>query len=182
MRISIIASFLFYIVLGCQSEKKYETKTVAASGFSLEIPAFLNKTNMLHEEATLQYQNLIREYYTVVIEEPIDEFQAIVDIEPHFNENYTPDLDGYTKLIMESILMNVETKEQSEILKTEINGLPCRKFEISGKVDGMDIYYNIAYLQGKTKFFQVVNWTLLENKKDYASSMHQTITSFKEKN
>ncbi|MFN3640186.1 MAG: hypothetical protein ACK4UK_04645 [Flavobacterium sp.] len=182
MRISIIVSILFFIVLGCQSEKKYDVKTVAASNFSIEIPAFLNKTNILHEEATLQYQNLIREYYTVVIEEPIDEFQAIVDIEPYFNENYTPDLDGYTKLIMGNILDNIEVKEQSEIHTIEINGLPCRKFEISGKVDGMDIYYNIAYLQGKTKFYQVVNWTLLGNKKDYATSMHQIIASFKEKN
>lgn len=175
--IGVILSFF----MSCQSEKKYETKTVSASGFSIKIPVFLKKTDILHEEASLQYQNLIREYYIVVIEEPIDEFKAMVDIEPYFKENFSPDLDGYSKLIMKSIIDNIEVKEQIELTKTEVNGLPCRNLEISGKVDGLDIYYNIAYLQGEYKYYQVVNWTLQGNKKDYASSMIQTINSFQEK-
>lgn len=174
----LLACTLF---LGCQFEKDFETKTVSASRFSLDIPVFLKKSDNLHDEAALQYQNLIREYYTIVIEEPIEDFQAIIDIEDYYKENFTPDLDGYTKLVRENMLDVIESKEESKVTETKINGMPCRMFEISGKIDGMDIYYAIAYIQGKKNFYQVVNWTLLGNKKKYAATMEKSIMSFKEK-
>lgn len=174
----LIACTLF---LGCQFEKDFETKTVSASRFSLEIPVFLKKSDNLHNEAALQYQNQIREYYTIVIEEPIEDFQAIIDIEDFYKENFTPDLDGYTKLVRENMLDVVEVKEESKVSEMQINGMPSRTFDISGKIDGMDIYYAIAYIQGKKNFYQVVSWTLLSNKKKYAPTMEKSILSFKEK-
>jgi len=181
MRIFLGVSIVFWLMTSCQSEKKFETKTVLFSGFSMEIPAFLKKTDQLHEEASLQYQNLVREYYTVVIEEPIEEFQAMVDIEPYFNENYTADLDGYTKLVLENMLDYIEVIDQSKLDKTPVNGLSAIRFEISGKIDGADVYYHVAYIRGKRNFYQVVSWTLLSNKDAYAKSMRNIVESFKEK-
>jgi len=182
MKSVVSLSLILISLLGCQSEKKYEIKTVSTSGFTIDIPVFLKKTDFLHEEASLQYQDVIREYYTLVIEEPIEEYQAMVDIEDYFKENYTADLDGYTQLVRENMLEILEIYEKTDIYHTSINGMPANTFEISGKIQDLDVFYTIAYIEGDDTFYQVVNWTLLSNKKDFAPIMRNTIKSFKEKN
>jgi len=53
---------------------------------------------------------------------------------------------------------------------------------VSGTVDGIDVYYQFGFIKGLEKYYQIVNWTELKRKDDHSGAMEKIISSFKELN
>lgn len=170
---------LLCMIIACKQDNSTQTITIKKL-YSLEIPQFLTVANHLHEDASLQYQNIFKEFYTIVIDEPSKDFNEMVVNEPSVSEYYTADLDGYSNLIVDNMKVTIEDGTFTDITKTKINGNEARTLLIDGTVEGFKVFYHITFIKGKKQYYQIVNWTELKRKNDHLKFMEQITASFKE--
>lgn len=180
----LIPVLLTLSLLACTSSTKREATdwaTVDSEKFTVEIPSFLKKASNLHEEAIVQYQNPVKEFYFIVIQESAATFHAALETN-ELTESYSSDLDGYANLLSDRFSETTdETPEKSAIQSTTLRGKEARYFEASGKIDGIDIYYHYGFVKGDTTYYQLVSWTLKERKQKFSEDMLGIFQSFKEK-
>ncbi|RAR50433.1 hypothetical protein [Flavobacterium lacus] len=175
---SLILMFLLYI--SCANE---EVQSVKIKGqYEIELPKTLSKADNLHEDASLQYQNLFSEFYTIVIDEPISDYNNLVIQDEYLAENYKPNLTGYSNLLKDNLSVSVKNAKFSNFEDTKINGMEAKLMNVSGTVDDIAIYYQFGFVKGKDRYYQIVNWTELQRKDDHSKSMQNIIASFKELN
>ena len=74
----------------------------------------------------------------------------------------------------------IEEVKFMDVKNTKINGLNAKTFSVTGKVDGIDAFYKIAYIEGKDTYYQVLIWSLLKKQEKYTPEMEKIIASFKE--
>lgn len=173
-RITLLLS-LFTLLLSCASDQK---QVVSTSLYSLELPSFLNKANGINEDASLEYQNLFKEFYTIVIDETKKEFNDAID-SYDFGEEYQKNLTGYSKIVFDSFEMGLEIIENKDgsVKVGEMNAI--RK-TMDAKIDGLDVFYHVSIIEGKDHYYQILSWTLLNKKEEYKSMMVDIEKSFKE--
>lgn len=182
MKVRFFLMLILMSLFGCNKEKTFKVKAVhSKDNYSVEVPIFMTKSEILHREATLQFQDISRELYLVVIDEPQDEFNALAEMEEISGKHYTSNLDGYTTLLIDNLQSNIIECKIFNLKDVNINGLSAKQFQITGIVDGIEVFYQLACIQGDRKYYQVVSWTILKNKKAYASAMEKAILSFKER-
>lgn len=171
---------LIFFLASCVNE---EVQSINVKGkYEIELPKTLSKANNLHEDASLQYQNIFSEFYTIVIDEPISEFNEMVKFDAFLKENYSPDLTGYAYLLKDNLSASIKNGKLSPFENTKINGMEAKLMNISGTVDDLDIYYQIGFIKGKDRYYQIVNWTELKRKETHHKAMERIISSFKELN
>ncbi|MCU0350150.1 MAG: hypothetical protein MUF43_04875 [Flavobacterium sp.] len=171
-KILLLALLTFY---ACDTSEN--TKTVSKKEYSLELPGFLSEGNDLNEEASLQYRNYFKEFYVIVIDESKSEFNNMVT-ENEFLEEYSPDIEGYSQLIIDNLETTV-TFENQTLEDSKINGLPTKILKFEGKYEDIDVYYQIAFIQSKKNYYQIMSWTLAEKRQDYEPLMDKMMASFK---
>jgi hypothetical protein len=161
-------------------KEKTEWKVIPSNGFSLSLPTHMKEASDLHDDAVLQYQNSIRELYCIVILEGETSYNNAIK-NNGIESEYPLDLDGYSNLIRDSFLENVEEiKNQTEINTIGIKGRHGRYFEADAKMNGVDIYYHYGFVKGDTTYYQVLSWTLLSKKEKVSEDMLNILKSFKE--
>lgn len=170
--------FLSIVLISCKKETKYEVITTANT-YSIEIPTYLRKTNNLNEDASLQYMNMIKELYVMVINEPISEFEESLIVN-NLQDSYSKDLKGYSSILIHTFENETSSNEIINQKDTIINNLPAIVYKKTATVDGVEVYYHFAYLQGKENFYQVFTWTLAEEEKTHNKVMEKMLYSFKE--
>ena len=160
--------FLLLLLVSCNSNTA--TRTVKIKNkYSLELPSFLSEVQSLNPAASLQYQNPLKEFYVIVLDEPKTDF-ANPDV---------INLEEYKNMLRANLEENLEHPSFSPIRDTVLNGLKAKLFSLSDKTDGIEIYYQFAYIESKTDFYQILTWTL-ENRKDkFSKDMDKIIASFK---
>lgn len=169
----IIPLCLFYLLLSCNS-KKAETVTIN-NKYSVELPGFLSKATNLNEEASLQYQNIFKEFYVIVLDEPK---KVLIDIADDLAVE--PNLESYFSVLKSGMEETFDNVAFIDIKDTKINGLKAKTFAVTGNVEGIDAYYKIAYIEGKDSYYQILTWTLLKNQQKHTPEMDKIIASFKE--
>ncbi|RWZ85515.1 MAG: hypothetical protein EO766_16740 [Hydrotalea sp. AMD] len=131
----------------CQSGDEQQTVTIE-NKYSVAIPSFLTKASGLNDDASLQYQHAWKEFYVIVIDESKAEMQKALD-DNNLSETYSNDIKGYSELLMNRFEQAISVSHKSEIVDTTINNMPARLLTISGRAEGIDAYYSLAYIQGK---------------------------------
>jgi len=176
-------SCLFFISLLTISCANEEIQSIKIKGqYEIELPKKLSKADNLHEDASLQYQNLFSEFYTIVIDEPISDFNDLVTQDEYLAENYKPNLTGYSNLLKDNLSASIKNGKFSNFEDTKINGMEAKLMNVSGTVDGIDVYYQFGFVKGRERYYQIVNWTELKRKEDHSGAMEKIISSFKELN
>ncbi|TPD68514.1 hypothetical protein [Flavobacterium microcysteis] len=170
----IIALCLFVSLFSCTSDKT-ETITVK-NKYSVELPSFLSEAKGLHNQASLQYQNAFKEFYVVIIDEPKQEFMDAAKTTAEFS----PDFNGYSQILRGSLEASLKEAAFTDTKDTHINGLNAKTFSLTGKMDEIPIFYDIAYVEGKNHFYQIVIWTIESSKDKFREPMDKIIASFKE--
>lgn len=174
--ITLIAALL---LLSC-GDGKEKTQTVKVkNSYTMELPEFLTKTTDLSEEASLQYQNTLREIYIMVIDEPKNELEEVIAANA-LEDYYTPNLDGYAQLIYDGIDSRANLDSVPQLKPRKLNGLDAKTCDFTGTVQGLHIYWSLAFIEGKNNYYQVMTWTLLDRKKEYKDIMDAMTNSFKE--
>ena len=184
-RLFALSLFCLVILGGCNtSSDKKETakwKVVNSRNFSVRLPSYLKQATELHDDAVMQYQNVIKEFYFIVIQEPTAEFNDMF-YRGELEDEYTPNIDGYARLIGDRFSENVDTVYQKTALKPIIiDGKDGRYFEANAKVGTVDVHYHYGFVRGDTTYYQLLSWTLMDKASKYNDTMSNILHSFKEK-
>ncbi|MFP9113979.1 hypothetical protein ACLI1A_08545 [Flavobacterium sp. RHBU_3] len=171
LAVMAIVALLF---TGCNSDPQ----TIKVKNqYSVVLPSFLSEGKNLHDDASLQYQNLLKEFYVIVIDEPSNTLDDIIN---ESMPEYTPDVDGYSKLLMGSTAEALNLPEEPILSAKKINGMDARVGGFSGEAEGQKIFWKAAYFKGKKHYYQMLCWTQADKQKDYEPEMDNIINSFKE--
>lgn len=170
------ASIIFLSACGLSGE--YQTITVDGK-YSLDIPKELSTTTELHPEASLQYMNVIREFYVMVIDEPVEDFAKAVS-ENQLENVVELNEEGYADLVVPAIKDGLSNLEDETPVKTKINGLSAMIHKFSGHINDIDVYYNFCVVQGKKNYYQILIWTMKDQKEKFSPDMEKIMMSFKE--
>lgn len=180
--LSLVAIFFF----SCDSETTYDLVTSDNGAFSVNVPSHLTKATDLNEDATIQYQNIFREYYFIVIEETKEEFADAlsflyeddeIDAEP---EDFEYSLEEYADLVTEFFGEGLEVINETDLVDVEINGLKAKQKEMDANFEDLEVYYHLTVIEGDKGFYQVLQWTLGDKKAEAKPVMAAAAGSFKE--
>lgn len=181
-----ILSFFYLLLLvfcvaflsACDTKTTYETVKTEQK-YSLDLPSYLEKGTGLHDDASLQYQNLLKEFYIVVIED--DKATLYKSIEENgIEEMYPKNFTGYTDLLVAGFKENPDVNLDGNFKDWKIGTLPAKNFDMAGTLEGIDIYYHYTLVEGKDAYYQVMQWTLADRKDTYKEEMDKIAKSFKE--
>ena len=165
-------------LISCETGDKEQNITIGDK-YSISIPSFLTKVNNLNDDASLQYQHAWKEFYVIVIDETIEEMQKALE-ENQLTDTYNNDIKGYSDLLVNGFEQTVSVNRKSEILDTLVNGMPARLLTINGRVEGIEAFYSIAFIQGKKRYYQIMAWTLSNKEYQYKDKMNRIMYSLKE--
>ncbi|MGJ8593152.1 MAG: hypothetical protein ACSHXF_11420 [Aquaticitalea sp.] len=173
--------FVFaFLVCGCASEEGEQTVTID-NRYSLTIPKFLSEGTDLHDDASLQYQHIFKEFYVVVIDEPKDEMHSVLELND-LTDIYSKDIDGYAKLIFDSVYESLLDPVQTDVVETTVNGMAARLSTLVGMADDISIFYDYGVYESEDRYYQVIAWTLSDQQSKYQSQMDAILHSLKELN
>ncbi len=166
----------------CSCNETEQTQTIKKKGaYKIELPGYMSESTILHDEASLQYQNTFKELYIIVLDEPKQSFNNAISGNSLATE-YSQDIQGYADLLIEGLSTSLQLSQEPDPKPSKINGLTARTFTMQGISEGIDIYWRVAYIEGRENYYQVLAWTLAENKDKYDAAMGKMINSFKEIN
>ncbi|AEM69116.1 hypothetical protein Murru_0058 [Allomuricauda ruestringensis DSM 13258] len=186
-------TFLFVLlILSCTSCKNFKAEkndsepkiqdfnTVAINNeYQIKIPRFMKGTTGLNEEASLQYQSLLKEAYLLVIDEPKSRFEEVYrDLEQYDEQlsviqNYR---DARLKILSRTTEINSKSKPQS----FKINGLSAEFMEIDANISGVssEISYFLTFVEGSNRVYMIMAWTLKDKKTEHKKTFKTIAESF----
>lgn len=169
------------LLSSCASDKEWITDD-SNPLYKIEVPEHMVVTKQLNPEASTQYQYIdvegedTLENYLVVITETKQSIEKL-------NIGFEFDALTYAEL---SLLALKSGLDHSEVVSGEpeietVNGLDCVKIEVEGSLNQLGIYYMVAIFEGEHAFYQILTWTLLEQRDHFQKDMEGMINSFEEK-
>ncbi len=164
--------------ISCQSGDKFQTITIE-NKYSITIPSFLTEANGLNADASMQYQHAWKEFYVIVIDESKLEMQKVLE-DNNLVETFSNDIKGYSKIIMNGFEQKILVSHKSEILDTLVNKMPARLLTISGRVENIDAFYSLGFIEGKDRYYQIMAWTLSSKEYENKDEMNRIMYSLKE--
>ncbi len=176
--------FFLLVLIACSQESRTSRekplREVNYEGiFAIEIPEFLKPAKYLSDIAVLQYANLVKEFYVLVLMENKEKFNGITKAR-NLSESYPTDVRGYADFMVDLWYKQKIVIEELEKEATKINGLPAILFSFYGEYKDTEVYMYLAFLEGKHHFYQLVIWTEANRGEEYKEQMRDIIFSFKE--
>ena len=150
--------------------------------YSMSLPDYLTEGNDLNDQASLQYQNIYKEVYVIVIDESKEDFVNTFKELGEYDDSKSA-CDNYAKAQMESIEGNMETvTSKSAFRKTKLHGCDTRISDVVGTQSGITdaMGFTVAFVEGKENLYMIMTWTFEKDKAKYQDDMDMMINSFKE--
>jgi len=145
--------------------------------YSIRIPRDMQKTTGLNSDASFQYQNIYREIYTIVIDEPKEEFADALKELGHEEKSTLP---FYRDIQLKRLAERMDITHQSNPFQMNISGLATEAIEIDAKVDNIDeeLTYFLTFLEGESKIYMIMSWTLKSKKEKSKKTFMKIAKSF----
>lgn len=148
--------------------------------YEVLLPKYMKEASDLNDEASLQYQNIFKETYFVVIDEPAEDFVTVFKDLDEYDEsksvvsNYK---DTQLKFFRES-LTDYDFLEENSL---KINGMEAEIVYFNGKVAGViyPINYCLTFIEGDKNVYMLMAWTLKNKKDKYRATFDKMVKSFK---
>jgi hypothetical protein len=159
------------VLYGCTHETVFKEVKVN-NRYSISIPDYLQPCADLHKDASLQYQNVDKDIYAIVIDEKkatMQDYSLDYDIDLYFNS-----------IASQPFLETIKDGKVSPPGRQNIDGHKALIAEITGKIDQNDVYYRLCVIESDYEFYQILIWTRAQNKDKYLPDMTRMIESFKE--
>ncbi|MDQ3047856.1 MAG: hypothetical protein M3R27_09940 [Bacteroidota bacterium] len=165
--------FLLLIITlsSCKQEPVF-TEVKVNERYSIQMPDYLQPCVDLHKDASLQYQNLEKDIYAMVIDEKkitMEEYSLDYDLDLYFNS-----------LVSQPFMESIQDGKVSPPGRQKIDGHKALVAEITGKIDKYDVYYRLGLIETPYEFYQILIWTRAQNKEQFEPDMIRMIESFKE--
>ncbi|GAB1372059.1 hypothetical protein MASR1M45_21210 [Candidatus Kapaibacterium sp.] len=171
MRLFTILTALFFVMISGLFAQKM-TPQKGGNCFTLDIPAYMTKTFNLNDVASLQYHNIHKEAYTIVIEDNKEhlEFLGIKFV----------DADDFLKNFIESYMVDAENRKTKSLSSFEENSNKHAQLEMTWDQEGNRFYMLVTVVESKTHFYKILCWTLDEYKDSLKPDFLKIAKSLKE--
>lgn len=171
LKYSIAVLLISLTMVSCTHETVFKEVKVN-NRYSIEIPDYLQPCADIHKDASLQYQNVDKDIYAIVINEKKITMQA-------YDLDYDIDL-YFNSVASQPFQETIKDGKVSPPGRQEINGNKALVAEITGKIEQNDVYYRMAVIESPYEYYQVLIWTRADNKEKFLPDMIHMIESFKE--
>lgn len=164
--------FLVQSVFAQTKMVEYKTGHVV----KLSVPEYMVRTSGLNDDACLEFQNAVKEVYTIVIQDDkeslqlaelsydgIEEFYEMIFKELGVGESYV------------NRKLGTPNKKTIGAYKFMINDCSLTDKELEA-----DLYYVMGIVETPNSFYQVMSWTLLENKEKFKKEFENIVYTLKE--
>jgi hypothetical protein len=158
-------------------EKDYQTIEIN-NLYSLKVPNYMKEYKNLHPDGSLNYANIYKETYSVVIDEKKDEFVDVFKSLGEFDDNKSV-IVNYTDVQKKMFTEAIDDIKIEDFELTDINNYPARQIKVSGDSEGTRIFYIISFIEGKDNVYMIMSWTLEERSKKYENTLESINNSFK---
>lgn len=140
----------------------------------------MNKTVDLNDEASLQYQNTLREAYVIVIDEPKEEFIETFKMLHQYSDSMSV-IENYCATQLSYIKQNTTVSHQAEQTKFTIGGLEAITETFQGAIPQIEeeIAYHLTFIEGEENLFMIMSWTLNSRKEKYYPTYDQIASTFR---
>lgn len=163
--------FLLFFTTFLSFAQQFETKT-GGHEYTLEVPDYLRRTFDLNDVATLEYKNIIKDVYSIVIDDDKEELEAL--------EIEFPSVTDFLLFFVKDYNLEAENRVQSEAVEFENNGNNFSQVELSfTDVEG-DYFMLITAVETKTHFYKIMSWTKLGDRDKYYSDFKRMAKSLKD--
>ncbi|EHQ41834.1 hypothetical protein [Myroides odoratus] len=132
--------------------------------FTMDMPATLAAMTDLYPNADIQYGNTYKQVYIIAKESP---------------KTAEEDFKTFTQ----KALAAYSNRPDYEIVKEDevrINGLPGKIYHISMSQEGNFMYMIQAMVEGKKGNYEIIGWTIGQNKDYQGEELMNIISTFKE--
>jgi hypothetical protein len=167
----ILLLIIPFAFTACKRETVF-TEVKVNNRYSLSIPDYLQACTDIHKDASMQYQNVDKDIYVMVIDEKkktMQDFNLDYDIDTYFNNIAS---QGFTE--------NIKDGKVSIPGRQTISGNKALIAEVTGKIEENEVYYKLALIETPYEFYQILAWTRAKNKENLEGDMIKMIESFKE--
>lgn len=183
----IIATSCFSCIPNDKKDAKNENvalKRVSINDgeYSMDVPEYMTKASSLNDAASLQYQNLFKEAYVIVIDEEKELYIKSYK-EMSVYDTTRSVISNYTDTQIQSTTQNLEVISKSKIASFNANGVKAKSVEIDATLEGVSspITYFITCIEGKDKLYLVLAWTLQNRKDTHRETFKRMVRTFREK-
>lgn len=148
--------------------------------FQISLPDYFKPAANLNDDAILQYQNIFKETYIIIIEELKSNFIDMFIELGSYDEGISC-LENYRNIQLVSFQQSVEMRDIKKTGRIEINNMPAEIVDFVGKVEDIpnDIYYKLGFVESDENIYMIMTWTLLSRKDKYNKDFENAIKSFK---
>lgn len=173
-------AILFLGLVACSGEVAF--KTESGNYYTVDIPEHFEVMNDLNSEATSQFGYVgkeggeTKEHYLIILMETKDEIAS-------YDLGFEFDAASYSELAVQSLeggLDNYEVLTKNAKVE-QVNGMDCVKNEMRGSLGAVSVFYKLGVFEGEKAFYQVLTWTIENQKEQFGPDMDKIINSFKEK-
>ena len=145
--------------------------------YSMAIPKYMSEMKSLNDDASLEYANIFKETYTIVIDEDKEEFINTFQELEIYKDSLSA-LENYSSFQINSIQESLEKADNKELM-TGIRNYDSKQFECSGKSEGINVKYLISFIEGKDDMYMIMSWTKKNKFKNYENVFNLSHSSFK---
>jgi hypothetical protein len=148
--------------------------------YSLDVPSYMTKTTTLNDVASLQFQNVFKEAYVIVIGEDKQEFMdALVEAERY--DSAVSIVGNYADTQVQLISAGVNVTSRKDPKSVRINGLNAKVTEMDAEVEGVKVpvTYFMTFLESQEKLYMIMAWTLQNKKETHRETFEKMARTFK---
>lgn len=188
--ISLFFGFALSLILmqGCDATSSGGSSDLVEAkiknSYSMMIPSNMTSTKELHDEASLQYMNELKELYVIVIDEEKDSIGSMLEelegLEV-FNKDRTL-VGQMMDLQMLNMRMSSTIAEEQDEESLKVGQFDAMRKELVATVPGINesVGYFLTMIEGKNHVYTVMQWTLASEKDNQRQMFKDMVQSFKE--
>lgn len=159
------------VFLSCNRETTFSEVNIN-NRYSIQMPSYMKPCNDIQKDASLQYQNLEKDIYAIVIDEKKITMQ-------NYDLNFNLDT-YYNNISSQGFSESIKNGKISIPGRQEINGHKALIADITGKLEDNEVYYKFAVVETPYEFYQIMTWTRASHRDKLEKDMTKMIESFKE--
>ena len=157
------------------TSSKAEYKAVKIQNtYQLSIPVYMKEYKNMHPEASLNYANLYKEAYTIVIHEPKQEFITLFKELGEYDNNNSV-IENYLTVQTQYFKENIDNVQIQHYGLAKLKDYPAKQVKMYGTIEGVDLFYVSTFIEGKENIYMIMSWTL-KNKADQLENTFERIS------
>lgn len=144
-------------------------KITKRGAFELYVPKYLHQDKKLNPKAAIAFSDSLNNTFFMVIREEIPDTE---------DDSIVITSENYHQFACEGIAAQLKNPDISHGEPDTVNLFPVLNSTIDGKYDAHKIYYIVTTIKTELYFYQLIGWTLYENKATVGNDLFYIAKSF----